>query len=184
MNKFKKLLNILFWILDKVDKKRYISLYPKYLKWLGINIDTKDVVGTWISPTVFWDSSGYSLISIGKSVTISFDVSILVHDFSIVHAARAVGKEVIVRNSDASKKGELKDRSIIKKKVCIGNNVFIGAKTLVLPGSTIGDNCIIGGGSVVTGVLEENSIYAGNPCKKIGNVEDFANKYHFLLEEM
>lgn len=72
------MLNVLFWVLDKIDKKRYISLYPKYLKWLGVNIETDDIEGTWISPTVFLDSSGYSLISIGKGVTISFDVSILV----------------------------------------------------------------------------------------------------------
>lgn len=85
-----------------------------------------------------------------------------------MHAAKAIGKEVQVRNSDKSKNGELKDRSIIKKNVSIGNNVFIGAKTLILP----------------EGVLEENSIYAGNPCKKIGTIESFANRYEFLLEEI
>ena len=68
--------------------------------------------------------------NIGKAVTISFGVSILVHDFSIVHATRSIGK---------------KTNAIIYKRVKIGNNVFIGAKSTILPGSTIGDNCIVGG---------------------------------------
>lgn len=153
--------------MDKVDKKRYLKMYPKYLKWLGIKIDDKNVEGTWISPRTFFDSSKYDYIEIGNQVTISFEVSILVHDFSIVHAARGLGK---------------KTRSIIYKKVKIGDNVFIGAKTTILPGSVIGNNCIVGG-TVVHGNLEENSIYAGNPCRKIGNIAEFTEKYKDLIYE-
>ena len=156
----------MFWVLDKVDKKHYLKLYPKSLHWLGINIDLNDTEGTWISPTVFLDSSRYEFVEIGKKVTISFDVTILVHDYSIVHAARTIGR---------------KTSSIIYKNVKIGNNVFVDAKTTILPGSVIGDNCIVGGGSVVKGVLEPNSIYAGNPCRKIASVEDFANRHSDFL---
>ena len=125
----KKSLNSLFWLMDKVDKKYYLKLYPRYLKWLGIQIDSESVAGTWISPTTFFDSSKYNYLEIGKAVTISFDVSILVHDFSIVHAARSIGKKINSIN-----------------RVKIGNNVFIGAKSIILPGSIIGDNCVVGGG--------------------------------------
>lgn len=164
----KKSLNSLFWLMDKVDKKHYLKLYPRYLKWLGIQIDSENVAGTWISPTTFFDSSKYNYLEIGKAVTISFDVSILVHDFSIVHAARSIGK---------------KTNSIIYKRVKIGNNVFIGAKSIILPGSIIGDSCVVGGGTVVRGHLEANSIYAGDPCKKIGNVDNFTQKYKELIAE-
>lgn len=169
MRLIKKLMNIPFWVLDKVAKNAFIKYYPKYLKWLGVIIDADDYEGTWISPTVFLDSSRYDLIEIGKKVTISFDVSILVHDFSIVHAARAIEPTKNLK-------------SIIYKKVKIGNNVFIGAKTLILPGSDIGDNCIIGGGTVVKGKLEPNSIYCGNPCKKIGDIDGYLNRYRDYLE--
>lgn len=158
----KKSLNIFFWILDKIDKKKFVIWYPKYLKWLGIQINIIEQAGTWISPSVFFDSSNYNLITIGYNVTISFDVAILCHDYSIIHAAITVNKRV---------------KEIIFKKVIIGNNVFIGARSLILPGARIGDNCIIGGGSVVKGTLEPNSIYAGNPARKIGNIEDLALKY-------
>lgn len=164
----KKSVNNLFWLMDKVDKKHYLKLYPHYLKWLGIQIDSENVAGTQISPTTFFDSSKYNYIEIGKAVTISFGVSILVHDFSIVHATRSIGK---------------KTNAIIYKRVKIGNNVFIGAKSTILPGSTIGDNCIVGGKTVVRGHLDANSIYAGNPCKKIGSVDDFTQKYKELICE-
>lgn len=69
-------------------------------------------------------------------------------------------------------------KSSIKKAVKIGNNVFIGAESIILPGTTICDNCIVwGGGTVIKGQTVPNSIYAGNPAKRIGDVENFAKKY-------
>lgn len=52
------------------------------------------------------------------------------------------------------------------KKVKIDNNVFFGYGCKILCGTTIGNNCIIGAGAVVTGNVEDNSIYAGNPARK------------------
>lgn len=49
----------------------------------------------------------------------------------------------------------------------IGENSFVGAGAIVLPGSNIGRNCIIGAGAVVKGVVEDYSIMVGNPAKKI-----------------
>jgi acetyltransferase-like isoleucine patch superfamily enzyme len=52
--------------------------------------------------------------------------------------------------------------------VIIGENVWIGMNTLVLKGVTIGDNTLIGAGSVVVGDIPANSIAAGNPARVIG----------------
>ena len=49
--------------------------------------------------------------------------------------------------------------------VKIGNNVWIGGNVIILPGVTIGDNCTIGAGSVVTKDIPANSVAYGNPCK-------------------
>ena len=51
--------------------------------------------------------------------------------------------------------------------VRIGKRVFIGTNSLVLKGVNVGDNSVIGGGSVVTKDIPENCIAAGNPCKVI-----------------
>ncbi len=54
--------------------------------------------------------------------------------------------------------------------ITIGNNVWIGAQVCVLPGVTIGDNCVIGAGSVVTKDIPTNSLAVGNPCKVIRKI--------------
>ncbi|MDE6766459.1 MAG: sugar O-acetyltransferase, partial [Duncaniella sp.] len=52
----------------------------------------------------------------------------------------------------------------------IGNDVWIGADVSVLPGVTIGDNCVIGAGSVVTRNIPSNSVAVGNPCRVIKSI--------------
>lgn len=54
--------------------------------------------------------------------------------------------------------------------ITIGNNVWLGGNVVILPGITIGDNCVIGAGSVVTKDIDTNSIACGNPCKVIKKV--------------
>lgn len=59
---------------------------------------------------------------------------------------------------------------IIKRAVLVGNNVWIGAAAILTPGCTIGNNCVIGSGSVVRGLIPSNSIVAGNPAVVISNM--------------
>jgi len=54
--------------------------------------------------------------------------------------------------------------------VVINDYVFIGARSMILKGSTIGKNAVIGAGSVVTGAVPENQIWAGNPARFIRNL--------------
>ena len=58
-----------------------------------------------------------------------------------------------------------------------GNNVFIGSDSTILPGVTIGDNCVIGAGSVVTKDIPSGSVAVGVPCRVIGDFETFRSKY-------
>jgi acetyltransferase-like isoleucine patch superfamily enzyme len=51
--------------------------------------------------------------------------------------------------------------------IIIGNNVYIGYGCLILPGAKIGDNVMIGAGSVVAGKIPSNSIAVGNPCRVV-----------------
>lgn len=63
--------------------------------------------------------------------------------------------------------------------ITIGNNVWIGGNVIVLPGVTIGDNAVIGAGSVVTKDVPDNMIAAGNPCKVIRKITDEDRKYYY-----
>lgn len=94
------------------------------------------------------------LIEIGDNVTLAPRVHVLAHD--------------------ASTKNCLGYTRIQKTK--IGNNVFVGAGSIILPGVIIGDNCIIGAGSVISRSIPEGSVAAGNPASVIGSYEDFIHR--------
>lgn len=107
------------------------------------------------------DISHCWLIEIGNNVTLSQRVQLLAHD--------------------ASTKKKLEYTMIGKIK--IGNNVFIGANSIVLPNVSIGENCIIGAGSVVTKSIPANSIAAGNPAKVITSLDTFLERKKHLMNE-
>ena len=65
----------------------------------------------------------------------------------------------------------INDKTAIKSApIKIGNNVFIGARSIILKGVTIGENSVVGAGSVVTKDVPANEIWAGNPAKFIKEV--------------
>ena len=66
---------------------------------------------------------------------------------------------------------ERKTRQEWAEPVTIGNDVWIGGNVTILPGVTIGDNCTIGAGSVVTHDIPANSIAVGNPAKVIKTIQ-------------
>lgn len=75
--------------------------------------------------------------------------------------------------------------------VHIGKNCWLGAGVVVLPGVTIGDNTVIGAGSVVTKDIPANVVAVGNPCKVLRPISDHDRQYYYrektisasLLEE-
>ena len=96
-------------------------------------------------------------ITIGNNVKIGGGVYIYDTDFHSLNSS-------IRRSAE-----DLKYR--VKKPVQIHDNVFIGAKSIILKGVTIGENSIIGAGSVVTKSIPANQIWAGNPAKFIKNIQ-------------
>lgn len=56
--------------------------------------------------------------------------------------------------------------------IIVGNNVWFGAGVQVMPGVTIGDNVVIGSGSIVVKDIPSNSVAVGNPCKVIREITD------------
>lgn len=141
---------------EKADSTSYIN----HLKKCGVKIG-HDV--TIYSPThTLIDVTTPHLLSIGNHVRITHGVIILTHDYSWS----------VLKNYDSSKGAVIGAQS----KVSIGNNVFIGMNTIITRGVTIHDNVIIGAGSVVTKDCEPNSVYAGNPAKKIMTLDQFLEK--------
>lgn len=100
------------------------------------------------------------LIEIGDNVTMAPRVHILCHDAS---TKQFLGYTKIGR-------------------VTIGNNVFIGAESVVLPGVTIGDNVIIGANSTVTHDIPEGTVAVGSPARVICSLDNYLAKEKARME--
>jgi acetyltransferase-like isoleucine patch superfamily enzyme len=101
------------------------------------------------------------LIDIGSNVHIASGVMLITHDV----VANMISN---IRRTDIPL-----DRVA---PVVIGNNVFIGARSLILPGVRIGNNVIIGAGSVVTKDVPDNVVAVGNPAKILCPYSEYEKK--------
>ena len=79
----------------------------------------------------------------------------------------------LMRTGDGSLK-----RLCYAKPVHIGHDCWFGANVVVCPGVTIGENCVIGAGSVVTRDIPANSFAAGNPCRVIRKISEADSMIH------
>ena len=70
-----------------------------------------------------------------------------------------------------------KFNEVIVKPVSIGANVWITCRVIILPGVSIGDNSVIGAGSIVTKDIPEGVFAAGNPCKPIKKIDRGKTKW-------
>lgn len=104
---------------------------------------------------VFAFGSEPFLIRIGDRVTITSGVRLITHD----------GATSLVRDA-AGRRQRFAP-------VTIGNDVFIGGDSLVMPGVTIGSRVVIGAGSVVTRDVPDNSIVAGNPARVLRTFDQY-----------
>jgi len=117
-------------------------------------------------------------LQIGDNVGIS-GVAIVCHKEIIISDNVKIGGNTCIYdtdfhslNADDRIERELDLANTKKKKVSIGENVFIGAHVTILKGVSIGRNSIIGGGSVVSKSVPSNEIWAGNPAKFIKKIND------------
>ena len=109
-------------------------------------------------------------LEIGNFVGFS-GVRIGCHDHIEIGNNSLIGGNVLITDSDWHPLNpDIRHESgdaIKTQPVIIGENVFIGANSIILKGAIIGDNSVIGAGSVVSGIIPPNVIAAGNPCKVI-----------------
>lgn len=163
MRIFKKIINktCLFFIklFDGVNNSLYTKMYIKFLNRNGMDISK---LVNYIHSSVYFDGIDYSLIHIGDYSVISKNVILLTHDFSIRTGAISCGETF----------SKCKNWHF-EKKIYIGNNVFIGMGSIILPGAYIEDNVIIGAGSIVRGHISANSVVVGNPGKKVFDLKQW-----------
>ena len=139
----------------------YRRLKGRFIKIFLGNIKYGKFVGVEIGENCEFHSSNFGsepyLIKIGNHVQIAGDVHFWTH-----------GGSWVLRPKEP-----LHDYF---GKIEIGNNIYIGAGTGILPGIKIEDNVIIAARSVVTKSVPAGYVVAGNPAKIVGTIEEFRNK--------
>ncbi|MBI5140919.1 MAG: acyltransferase [Nitrospirae bacterium] len=105
---------------------------------------------------MFYDID-YSLIEIGDNVTVTATAGFMTHDGS---TRVLVGKHVPLIPSMIGK-------------IVVHDNVFVGVRSLIMPGVTIGPNSIIAAGSVVTRSFDGGAVIGGIPARRIKSIEEY-----------
>ena len=117
---------------------------------------------------------------LGNDVYVNFNLT-LVDDTDIY-----IGNNVLIGPNVIIDAGTHPINPIIRKKqaqfnipVYIGDNVWIGGGSIILPGVKIGKNSVIGAGSVVTKDIPENVVAVGNPCRILREIDERDMKYYY-----
>mgnify|MGYP000488757280 CR=1 FL=1 len=147
----------------------------------GIAEIVKELLGksddAWINPPFYCDY-GFN-ISIGKNFYTNHNVTILDGAKVTFGDNVFIAPNCVFSTAGHAIDSEQRSRGLeIALPITVGDNVWIGTNVSVLPGVTIGNNTIIGAGSVVNKNIPEGVIAAGNPCKVIRKItEEDKKKY-------
>ncbi|WP_414445710.1 galactoside O-acetyltransferase [Citrobacter europaeus] len=132
----------------------------------------------WIEPPIYFSYG--SNIHIGKNFYANFNFTI-VDDYTVT-----IGDNVLIApnvtitvtghpvHHELRKSGEM-----FSFPVTLGNNVWIGSNVVINPGITIGDNSVIGAGSVVTKNIPPDVVAVGVPCRVVRNINERDREYYY-----
>lgn len=136
-----------------MSSAEYVDRMRKYGIKIGDNVNFRYPSHTLI------DTTRPSLVEIGNNIDINDHFTILTHDFG-TFVFREVYHDFV--NSSG--------------KVMIGDNIVFGRNVTILKGVSIGNNCIIGAGSIVSKSIPDNSVATGIPARVICTLDEYYHK--------
>lgn len=151
---FKRIKNIARHIWkESISGVEYVDYLRKQGIRIGENVNFRYPAHTEI------DITRPCLIELGNDIDINDNFTILTHDFATF----------VFR-------GYFKDFVNSSGKVKIGNNVVFGRNVTILKGVTVGDNCVIGAGSILSKSIPPNSVAVGAPARVVCTLEEYYKK--------
>ena len=124
-----------------VNTGLYMRQYVNFLKKKGMDIEG---LPNYISNDVHFDGKDYSIIHLGDGCTISREVHFLTHDYSMHTVLQGLETQISSDVWKTLETGDAKNKLLDLRGIYVGAHSFIGARALLLPGTYIGDNCIVG----------------------------------------
>jgi len=124
-------------------------------------------------------------VHFGKNVYGNFGLTLVDDTHIYVGDYTMFGPHVTIATAGHPIHPELRQRGLqYNMPVRIGSNCWLGAGVIVLPGVTIGDNTVVGAGSVVTRDLPANVVAVGNPCRVLRPIGQRDQQYYFKDREI
>ena len=135
--------------------------------------------GCWIEPP-FHANWGGRHVHFGRMVYANYGLTMVDDTHIYVGDCTMFGPNVVVATAGHPILPELREQQYqYNIPVRIGRNCWIGAGAIILPGITVGDNVVVGAGSVVTRDLPDSVVAAGNPCRVLREVGERDRSFYF-----
>lgn len=140
--------------------------------------------GCYIEPP-FHANWGGAHVHFGNNVYCNFNLTLVDDTHIYVGDRTKFGPNVTVATAGHPILPELREQAYqYNFPVHIGKNCWIGSGAVILPGVTIGDNSVIGAGSVVTKDIPANVVAVGNPCRVLREIGEHDREYYFKDKKM
>lgn len=123
---------------------------------------------------------GGKYVHFGDGVYANFGLTCVDDTHIYVGSHTLFGPNVVLATAGHPMMPELRKHGIqYNMPIHIGENCWLGAGVIVVPGVTIGDNVVIGASSVVTKDIPSNSVAMGTPCRVVRQINDHDKEYYF-----
>lgn len=135
--------------------------------------------GCYIEPPFHANWGGHH-VHFGKNVYANFNLTLVDDTHIFVGDYTMFGPNVVIAAAGHPLLPELREKGYqYNAPVHIGRNCWLGAGVIVVPGITIGDNVVIGAGSIVTKDIPSNVVAVGNPCRVLREINEHDREYYF-----
>ncbi len=135
--------------------------------------------GCYIEPPLYANWGG-KFVHFGRDVYANFHLTLVDDTHIYVGDNTMFAPNVVIATAGHPILPELRAKGCqYNMPVHIGKNCWLGAGVLVMPGVTIGDNTVVGAGSVVTHDLPANVVAVGNPCRVLREIGEHDREYYF-----
>ena len=138
----------------------------------------------YIEPPLHSNFGGHH-VHFGKGIYANYNLTLVDDTHIYVGDYTMIGPNVTIATAGHPILPELREKGYqYNVPVRIGRNCWIGAGAILLPGVTVGDNTVIGAGSVVTKDIPANVVAVGNPCRVLREIGEHDRKYYYKDREI